>query len=123
MITNFEDYTAALTTYEKDVLVPTITNLLRTHVDSKNAIRNKEICRILTGQGYQNLSEPRVRKIINYIRINGFVPHLIANSRGYFCATSVQQVEDYIKSLDERATAIWAMRSALQRELSGKLFI
>lgn len=34
-----------------------------------------------------------------------------------------EQVETYIESLDQRATAIWAMRSALQRELSGKLFL
>lgn len=123
MITNFEDYTAVLTDYERDLIVPQLTAFLRTRVGTSAAIRNKDICRIFTARGYQKLTEARVRKCINYIRVHGLVPHLIANSHGYFCATSVQQVETYITSLDERAKAIWAMRSALQRELSGKLFL
>ena len=123
MITNFENYTAQLTDYEKDMIVPVLTGFLRTRVGSKYAIRNKDICRIFREKGYEKLTEARVRKCINYIRMHGMVPHLIANSHGYFCATSVEQVETYITSLDERAKAIWAMRSALQKELSGKLFL
>lgn len=123
MITNFEEYTATLTTYERDMIVPLLANELKTRVGSKHAIRNKDLCRMFTERGYQGLTEARVRKCINYIRINGLVPHLIANSHGYFCATSIEQVETYIESLDQRAKAIWAMRAALNRELSGKLFI
>lgn len=123
MITNFEDYTATLTTYERDMLVPLLAAFLKTRVGAKYAVRNKEMCRMFTEKGYQGLTEARVRKCINYIRINGLVPHLIANSHGYFCATSIEQVENYIESLDQRAKAIWAMRSALNRELSGKLFL
>ncbi|MBQ6045178.1 MAG: hypothetical protein IJL42_06640 [Bacteroidales bacterium] len=123
MITNFEDYTATLTTYERDMLVPLLAAYLKTRVGAKYAVRNKEMCRMFTEKGYQGLTEARVRKCINYIRINGLVPHLIANSHGYFCATSIEQVETYIESLDQRAKAIWAMRSALNRELSGKLFL
>lgn len=123
MITNFENYTAVLTDYERDMIVPQLSNFLRTRVGAKYAIRNKDMCRLFTEKGYTGLTEARVRKCINYIRIHGLVPHLIANSHGYFCATSVEQVETYIESLDQRASAIWAMRSALQRELSGKLFL
>ncbi|MBO5546229.1 MAG: hypothetical protein J5951_06175 [Bacteroidales bacterium] len=123
MITNFEDYTATLTTYERDMLVPLLAAYLKTRVGAKYAVRNKEMCRMFTEKGYQGLTEARVRKCINYIRINGLVPHLIANSHGYFCATSIEQVETYIESPDQRAKAIWAMRSALNRELSGKLFL
>jgi len=123
MITTFEEYTAQLTDYERDLIVPKLTNFLRTRVGAEAAISNKEICRIFANYGYTRLTEPRVRKCINHIRVHGLVPHLIANSHGYFCATSVEQVETYITSLDERAKAIWAMKSALQRELSGKLFL
>ena len=123
MINDFEEYTAALTTYERDLLVPMLATFLKTRVGAKNAVRNKEICRRFTDQGYQQLTEARVRKCINHIRVHGLVPHLIANSNGYFCATSVEQVERYCESLDQRATAIWAMKAALQRELSGKLFL
>ena len=123
MITNFEEITATLTTYERDMLVPLLANYLKTRVGAKYAVRNKDMCRMFTEKGYQGLTEARVRKYINYIRINGLVPHLIANSHGYFCATSIEQAEAYIESLDQRAKAIWAMRAALKRDLSGKLFI
>ena len=123
MITDFEKYTAVLTDHEKDVLVPVLTNELREHVGKRSAIRNKALCQKFTAQGYSGLTEARVRKCINYIRMNGLVPHLIANSNGYYCATTIDEVETYIQSLDERATAIWAMRAALRRDLSGRLFI
>lgn len=123
MIENFEKYTAHLTTYEKDMLVPLLTQELRKRVGSKNAVRNKDLCKMFSVQGYQGMREARIRKCINYIRMNGLVPHLIANCNGYYCATSVEEVEKYIESLDERAAAIWSMRAALQRDLSGRLFI
>lgn len=123
MIQGFEKYTATLTTYERDMLVPIIAEGLKKRIGSKNAVRNREICRRLEASGYENVSEPRIRKCINYIRMNGMVPHLVANSRGYYVATSIDEVERYIGSLDERAKSIWAIRAALKDQLTGKLMI
>lgn len=123
MIQGFEKYTATLTTYERDMLVPILTEGLKKRVGTKNAVRNREICRRLIEAGYQNVSEPRVRKCINYIRMNGMVPHLVANCKGYYVATSIEEVERYIGSLDERAKSIWAIRAALKDQLTGKLMI
>ena len=123
MIQGFEKYTATLTTYERDMLVPILTEGLKKRVGTKNAVRNREICRRLIEAGYPNVSEPRVRKCINYIRMNGMVPHLVANCRGYYVATSIEEVERYIGSLDERAKSIWAIRAALKDQLTGKLMI
>lgn len=123
MITEFEEFTASLNTYERDMIVPALANYLKTRVGAKYAVKNKEMCRMFTERGYQGLTEARVRKCVNYISIHGLVPHLIANCHGYFCATSVEQVETYLESLDQRAKAIWAMRAALARDLSGKLFL
>ena len=93
MIDNFEEYTAHLTTYEKDMLVPLLVEDLRKRVGKKYAIRNKALCQFYTEKGYQGMKEARIRKCINYIRMNGLVPHLIANCNGYYCATSVEEVE------------------------------
>lgn len=126
MITNFEDYTAELTDYERDMVVPMLVELLMTRVGSKNAIRNKEICRIFKGKGF-DVSEARIRKCINYIRMSKdrktHVPHLIASSKGYYRATSVAQVQVYGESLEQRASAIMAVRNALLDDLTGLLFI
>lgn len=126
MINNFEDFTAELTDYERDMIVPMLVELLMTRIGSKNAIRNKEICRIFKAKGF-DVSEARIRKCINFIRRSKeketHVPHLIANSRGYFRATSIEQVQVYVQSLRQRKSAIEAVGDALLDDLTGLLFI
>lgn len=123
MIENFEDITAALTTYKRDMLVPVLRNFLKSRIGAKNAIRNKTICQIFTDKGYEGLTEARIRKCINYIRMNGLVPHLVANSHGYYCATSIEEVQRYMKSLRQRASAIMAVERALDEGITGYLFL
>lgn len=113
------DIGATLTTREARIILRRLNTISRLTADR----RIREQCRMFNEKGYQKLTGPRVRKCINYIRVHGLVPHLIANNRGYFCATSIEQAEEYIESLDQRAKAICAMRAALKRDLSGKLFI
>lgn len=82
MVTGFENYTASLTPYERELLVPVISDGLKKRIGSKYAIKNKDICRILRANGYEKVTEARMRKCINFIRIHGLVPHLVANSKG-----------------------------------------
>ena len=105
------------------MIVPALVNGLKKRVGARYAIRNKTMCQALKARGFEKVSEPRIRKCINYIRINGLVPHLIANSRGYYVATTVEEVDKYANSLKDRATAILAMRKALVDQLGGKLFL
>lgn len=123
MIDGFEAITESVTPYEKEMIIPALVSGLKKRVGARYAIRNKTICQALKARGYDKISEPRIRKCINYIRINGLVPHLIANSNGYYVATSVEEVDKYAESLKDRATAILAMRKALVDQLGGKLFI
>ncbi len=123
MVQGFEKFTEALTAYERDLLVPVLCEGLKRRIGSKYAIRNREICAALARRGYEKVTEARVRKCINHIRVKGLVPHLGANSRGYYVATSVEEVEQYVQSLKEREEAIGAVRRALVGQLSGKLFI
>lgn len=58
MITNFEEITATLTTYERDMLVPLLANYLKTRVGAKYAVRNKDMCRMFTEKGYQGQPRP-----------------------------------------------------------------
>ena len=123
MIQGFEYQTAELTTYERDMLVPIITAGLKERIGSKNAIRSTDISRLLASHGYPPVTGARVRKCINYIRTNGLVPHLIASNRGYFVATSVEEVERYADSLQQRANSILSVKKALTEQLSGKIFL
>lgn len=113
MINGFDEITKPLTDYERDVLLPVVTYGLSLKVGKDTAITNGRICDALRSKGYK-ITEPRLRKIVNFIRTNGMVTNLIATSRGYYVATSLDEMEDYIESLKARESAIREVRMALE---------
>jgi exonuclease I len=105
MIPSFEEHTHELTKYELEVLLPLMVIGLKTKIGQDRVITNPEICRALKSQGYE-VSEPRIRKLIFYIRKNNLVPKLIASSKGYWVATTKQEVATWIESLESRISAL-----------------
>jgi hypothetical protein len=108
MITNFEEYTQELSAEELDIL-PLVINGFR-HYKKTNPIKAPLIVermnQFLTEKGYKiRLTQPRLRKIVNYIRSNSLIP-LIATSQGYFTTDCKQTILEQIKSLQERANSI-----------------
>lgn len=116
MLNGFAQQTEPLTDYERDTLLPVICRGLVTKVGEAKAITNAAITRAMKGAGYQ-LNEARVRKIINHIRTTGLIKWLIATSKGYYIATSRQEMEDYIGSLRGRELAIRAVRKSMESQL------
>jgi arginine repressor len=116
MIINFEEHTHELNGYEERTLLPLLIKGLKTKVGKDKAVTNKQICKALTESGYK-INDTRIRKMIQYIRVNDLVPLLIATSKGYYLATEEEQVEKYIRSLSERLSAISKTRDALIRQL------
>lgn len=117
MINGFKQHTEPLTDYERDTLLPVICRGLRSKVGEAMAITNTKITRAMNVAGYQ-MTEARLRKIINHIRVNGMVRWLIATSKGYYIATSRREMEDYIVSLRGREDAIRAVRESMERQLN-----
>lgn len=105
MIPSFEEHTHELTKYELEVLLPLMIIGLKTKVGQDRVITNPEICKALKSQGYE-VSEPRIRKLIFYIRQNNLVPKLIASSKGYWVATNQHEVKTWIASLQSRISAL-----------------
>lgn len=118
MITNFEKETHELNDYERDVLLPLLVKGLRTKMGKENAVTNKQICKALKERGHK-INDARVRKIVQYIRLNGLVHLVIATSKGYYLATNTEEVEKYIRSLSERLSAIEDTRNAIIKQLAG----
>ena len=100
MIQGFENYTASLTDYEANVLVPRLVKGLENRVGSQYAISNKRI-----------------------FRLKGLVRNLIANSNGYYVATSIEEARNWSESARERARAIWAVADAVEAQSDGRLFL
>lgn len=116
MINGFTQQTEPLNEYERNTLLPVICRGLANKVGEARAITNTAITRAMKGAGYQ-LTEARLRKIINHIRITGMIRWLIATSKGYYIATSRQEMEDYIGSLRGREMAIRAVRESMEAQL------
>ena len=116
MLNGFDKQTEPLTDYERNILLPVIAKGLSLRVGARRAVRNKEIVNAMRKASYE-LSEARLRKIINHIRCCGYVKCLVATSKGYYVATSPDEMENYITSLGGREWAIRAVREALERQL------
>lgn len=115
MLNGFTEETKPLTDYEKDTLLPIMIQGLMDKQGKHKAVKNWYICKCLQVKGYK-ISEARVRKIINHIRVNGMVIGLIATSEGYYIADSIDELNSYISSLEGREDAIKAVRVSLEKQ-------
>lgn len=105
MIQGFEDQTEELTQYEIEVLVPLMVKGLSTKIGYNNAITNSKIRSRLKDKE-MNISDARIRKIINYIRVNKLIVNLLATSKGYFISNDPSEINKYKESLIARANSI-----------------
>ena len=115
MLKGFEEQTHALNEYERNTLLPLMVNGFKTKVGKENAVTNKHICKSLQNMGYK-VSEPRVRKIVNYIRTHHLVPLLIATSKGYWVSNDKEEVRDWLETMNGRIEALVASRDAVLHE-------
>lgn len=115
MIQGFEQQTQPLNDYERGTLLPLIIRGLETKVGAAKVIAGSTIIRKMKAAGYK-LDGPRLRKIINHIRINDYLPGLVSNSQGYFVANTASEIDECIVSLQGRVDATQAIILALQRQ-------
>lgn len=115
MIKGFEEQTQPLNDYERDTLLPLIVRGLSTKLGARLAITGNKICNAMRGAGYV-LDAPRLRKIVNHIRTYDLIPGLVSTSKGYFVASTAQELDECINSLQGRVDAIQAVINALNRQ-------
>lgn len=115
MIQGFEEQTQPLTAKEQQLIQPFIAGL-RTKVGKQNAVTSDQIAAGIKMYCGVKVDGPRIRKIINYIRLNGLVPGLMASSEGYYIATKPEELDEYIESLKGRITAISAVYSSIKKQ-------
>lgn len=111
MLHGFEKQTEALNEYEMNVLLPVFVQGLSTKIGPQKAVTNSYMIKALKEAGYKKLSEPRVRKIINYIRAQGLIHNLVASSKGYWIENDLNERRKYVQMVEDRAKA---MLSALK---------
>lgn len=108
MIINFENYTYELTEEEKPLTL-FVANLFLLCTKDKPILAPEVVKQVNDYIQKNNLninfSEPRLRKMVNFIRTNGILP-LIARSKGYYVSYNLKEIENQIQSLKQRANSI-----------------
>ncbi len=107
MINNFEDFTEELSPDELKLVAPLMKGLRSKTKD--NTIKAPEIVKAMNifadKNGLLRITEPRLRKLVNHIRVKGMLP-IIATSQGYYVSYDKQEILDQINSLTQRANSI-----------------
>jgi len=117
MITNFEDFTGELSDDELNILPAVIHGFKQYKKD--NPIKADKIVEsmnlyLLKRNIKLRMTQPRLRKMVNYIRSNSLLP-LIATSKGYFTDSCKLTIKEQIKSLEERARSIQNCAEGLKK--------
>lgn len=120
MIQGFSEQTEPLTEYEEQTLLPQLVRGLRTKIGKSMSVTNKAIIEGMKKNLGLSISDARVRKLINHIRIKDLVPCLIATSSGYYIAETEQELKEYEESLLGREEAIRNVRLSIQRQRISK---
>lgn len=116
MINNFEDYTFELTNEEKFV-VETIVKRFNTLKGKRNIATGEQIRNGIRNHLQIDFAESRIRKMIQYIRLNNLVLGLVATSRGYYVAESIDEIQQWVDSLKSRENAIREIREKAERQI------
>jgi hypothetical protein len=116
-VTNFEEFTHELSNEEMDIL-PIVVHGFRNYKKTNPIKAELIVTRMneyLNTKGYKTkMTQPRLRKMVNYIRTNGIIP-LIATSHGYFTSDCKLTIQEQIKSLQERANSIQRCAEGLKK--------
>lgn len=113
MITDYEKITEGLSKEEIETILPKVIELVKWRKGNTNAVTNKKLVNLLTAMGH-DVTEPRIRKMINQIRLKGLVKNLLASSKGYYVSNDSEEIKKYVASLRERAAAINAIADELE---------
>lgn len=109
MLRGFEKLTDELTDDELKK-VPSIVKGISKRIGKENAVTSKIIC------DKMNLIGVRLRKIIHFIRVNNLLYGLCSNSKGYYVAKNIKELEDNNKSLQQRITSQIEILNALEKQ-------
>ena len=109
MIKGFEKLTDELTDDELKK-VPSIVKGIGKRIGKENAVTSNIICKKM------DLIGVRLRKIIHFIRVNNLLYGLCSNSKGYYVAKNIKELEDNNKSLQQRITSQIEILNALEKQ-------
>lgn len=116
MIKNFEEFTIDLTPTEHR-LIPMMVDRFKNKRGIAHIVTAETMISKINEAFGVKLKDTRIRKIIQYIRVNNLVPGLIATSRGYYTAETTAEINEWIESLKAREFAIRQIREVAEHHV------
>ncbi len=117
MINNFEEYTFELTNEERYV-VETIVKRFNTLKGKRNIVTGEQIRIGIKNHLQIDFTDSRIRKMIQYIRLNNMVMGLVASSKGYYVAETIDEIQQWVDSLKSRENAIREIREKSEHQIA-----
>lgn len=117
MIPGHEKQTHELTEYELTMILPKVVKRMKEKIGKENAVTNSRIVKVFKEYGFKT-NEPRMRKIIQHIRINGLINGLVSHGRGYFVARTKEEIRISIERIDKKINAETTTRDALFHQMN-----
>ena len=119
-LTNFEEITYELDEYEIENLLPLVVLGIKTKKGKENSITGASIIEKLKERDLK-INGARLRKIIQYIRLNNLVYNLVSSKKGYYVAVTEEEVLSYILSLKQRIQSMTATYDAMEYQYKESL--
>ena len=113
MIVNFEEITKEISDEEIKILESVKQGFIA-HTGKENAITGKVIASKLNSKFNMNLTDVRIRKIVNYLRSVENIP-ILASSKGYYFSTDKTEIELEIASMQQRINSIEKAKNGLRK--------
>lgn len=114
-ITGFEHITFDLTKEEIELSEVILKQLKAKYNSKSNSITGPTIVKRMRDKGF-DISESRLRKIINYLR--QLSEPIIGSAHGYYRSTDREELIKQVISLEERAGAIMAASRGIRKYLN-----
>jgi len=107
MLPGFEDITIDLKPAEQTFVKEFMVAALSVRIGQNMAITNKKMRFKLFEYTGVKISDAKIRKYVQYIRIHNLVPKLVSTSKGYFVAREgTEEWEKWKSSMHKRAREI-----------------
>jgi hypothetical protein len=119
MLKGFENITFELSKNEIKNQLPIIVKSLKKAKGQKNALTSNNLISILANEG-EHTTGPRIRKMINNIRCKNVIPCLLSSSKGYWVSKDIDEVKDYVTSLQQREKEIKKVRLSIQKQIKER---
>ena len=122
MVINFEEITHELTPDEEFKIVPIIVNRFKSTQGKEKIVTNKKMIEGINKMCGFKTSEPRIRKMIQFIRDKNLLNDLeiLATSQGYYSTDDNNEIVTWIKSMRNKINAMTKTADEVEYRLMKK---